>query len=197
VLFGPQRLPFGMHSPPQLPLEQMFGQTAPSTQAPVSSQVCVVRLFAPLQRFVPGLQVPVHWPCPEQTFGQGIAAGTHSPLASQLSGVWLAPQWTLLGVHIPAQAPAVHTAPQVSFITHAPATVHTSTMAPAVAQRVVPALQAGPLMSPDGSGPSPGPAVPPTGASAPPPVPPVPAPPPVPPVAPLPSAASIRSTAGG
>ena len=45
----------GMQSPPQLPLEQRFGQTMPFTQAPFSSQVWVVRLFGPLQRFAAGL----------------------------------------------------------------------------------------------------------------------------------------------
>jgi hypothetical protein len=79
TLLAPQRLVFGAQSPPQLPLEQRFGQTGPSTQAPFSSQVWLVRLLVPLQRFVPGLHMPVHSPIPLQTFGQAMASGTHSP----------------------------------------------------------------------------------------------------------------------
>ena len=204
VLLAPQRLVLGMQSPPQLPLEHTLGQTAPLTQAPFSSQVWVVRLLGPLQRFVPGLHVPVHWPMPLHTFGQGMGSGTHSPSALQVSGVCSVPQCLLFGVHMPAHAPAVQTAAQVSFITQAPATVHCSTTAPA--QRVAPALQAGPPVSP--SGPSISPPVPATGASAdppcppplppvvpadPPPLPPAP-PPPDPPVGLFPPVPPVRST---
>lgn len=87
VLLAPQRLAPGMQSPPQLPLLQTLGQDAPSTQRPFSSQVWVVRLLGPLHLFVPGLHSPVHWPWPEQTFGQGTLAGTHSPCMLQVSGV--------------------------------------------------------------------------------------------------------------
>jgi hypothetical protein len=76
-----------MQSPPQLPLEQMFGQAMPSTQAPFSSQVWTVRSLVPLQRLLPGLHIPVHKPAPLHTFGQGIASGTHSPRSPQVSGV--------------------------------------------------------------------------------------------------------------
>jgi hypothetical protein len=86
-LFAPQRLAFGMQSPPQLPLEQTLAQMVPFTHAPFSSQVWVVRLLGPLHRFVPGLQVPVHSPMPLQTFGQGIGSATHSPAALQVSAV--------------------------------------------------------------------------------------------------------------
>jgi hypothetical protein len=206
TLLAPQRLVPGEQTPPQLPLEQRLGQTIPSTQAPFSSQVWVVRLLGPLQRFVPGLHMPAHWPMPLQTFGQGMGSGTHSPWALQASGVCSVPQCLLFGVHMPAQAPAVQTAAHVSFITQAPATVHCSTTAPA--QRVAPALQAGPPVSP--SGPSISPPVPATGASAAPPCPPplpplVPAtppslplapPPPAPPVDLLPSDPSARSRFG-
>ena len=130
VLFAPHLLAPGMHSPPQLPLEQTFGQTAPSTHFPFSSQVWVVRLFGPLHLFVPGLQSPVHWPWPLHTFSQGMAAGIHSPCALQVSGVWSGPQCMLFGLHIPAHAPAVQMAVHASFMTQAPATVHTSPAAP-------------------------------------------------------------------
>jgi hypothetical protein len=87
MLLAPHRLAPGMQTPPQLPLEQTFGHTVPSTQAPFSSQVWVVRLLGPLHRFDPGLHMPVHWPMPLQTFGQDMASGTHSPWALQVSGV--------------------------------------------------------------------------------------------------------------
>jgi hypothetical protein len=163
VLLAPQRLLAGMHSPPQLPLEQTFGQTEPFTHAPFSSQVWVVRLLGPLQRFVPVLHSPVHWPIPLQTFGQGIVSGIHSPWALQVSGVCSVPQCLVPGMHMPAQAPATQIAEQVSFITQVPATVQTSATAPV--QRAAPALQAGPAMSPAGSEPSVSVLVPPTGAS--------------------------------
>ena len=87
VLLAPHFWSPGLHSPPQLPLEQTFGQAVPGVHLPFWSQVSGVRVLGPPHLFVPGLQSPVHSPVPLQTFGQGAAAGVHSPAGLQLSGV--------------------------------------------------------------------------------------------------------------
>jgi hypothetical protein len=50
----------GMQAPPQAPLLQTKLHAVPGTQAPFSSQVSGTSMFAPPQRFAPGLHSPVH-----------------------------------------------------------------------------------------------------------------------------------------
>jgi hypothetical protein len=141
----------GTQEPPQLPLEQRFGQAIPAVQVPFWSQVFTVSPAGPPHIFAPGLQVPVQSPWPVQAFAQGWAAAVHCPSSPQLSGVWSTPHWRCPGTHIPRQTPPMQIERHASFMIQSPVAVQTSIAEPLDAQRVAPALQADPAVEASGA----------------------------------------------